>query len=608
MNTQIILNDIYKLDITEDISLQFTYQCGDIRNILSKNSSYSKSLSIKGTANNNIAFGNLFDVSNYSDFNPNKKASVIVISGGIKIFEGYLKIDSIKIANRVDVTYECTMYSNVADFFTELANLKLNNLSFAEFNHTYTKENVIGSWDSHIIYNGQETPARKGFGYVYPYFDFGNDASLTKNKYTEFFKPAFYAKTILDKIFEQTDYTYKSEFFSSDYFKSLVIVSSPSAFQISDTIFNDSKLWASQESNSTDVTTVIDSYVSNTQLIAISDGSLFSQIVSPLNKILTGNLYLPNTVYSGRYDYGENFDTTSFVYKVPKTGYYNIVSNFNLDFKISNNKYGINSPIPTIDVSTEIKFICSISVTGGTLNQYGHYPIYNIENQTIDRVYTDTVLVHNDIPISSFNGETNNFDFNSGVPHLLNEGDKVCIQITCDFKLLSLLESVRVSDFDFEPRLELIQVSPSDLKIELVDNLIHEGMDWNFSLGQISSDQCSDYIQSLSKMFNLYFENDTENQNTLIIEPRSKFYNGYIIDWTGKLDRTLEYELTPMSDLTSKKLHFLYRNDSDYWNDKYQKENLSTNRFSLLSQLTYGELTYYFDNDFIDQHSECKCP
>jgi hypothetical protein len=61
-----------------------------------------------------------------------------------------------------------------------------------------------------------------------------------------------------------------------------------------------------------------------------------------------------------------------------------------------------------------------------------------------------------------------------------------------------------------------------------------------------------------------------------------------------------------MSDITNERLHFLYRNDSDYWNNKYQTENISKNKFSLLSQLTYGEYTWYFDNDFIDQASEDK--
>ena len=63
ISTEIYIED-YKLDLLQDISSEFTYTIDDIADFGSKNTSYSKTISLSGTAKNNQIFGFVFDLGN----------------------------------------------------------------------------------------------------------------------------------------------------------------------------------------------------------------------------------------------------------------------------------------------------------------------------------------------------------------------------------------------------------------------------------------------------------------------------------------------------------------------------------------------------------------
>ena len=173
MAVQVILNNEFKLDTNDKFDLLLSYQTSDIRSIGSHNASFSKSISLDGTANNNQTFSNLFDATVTGGYNPNKKATVQVYSDGLLIFQGYLKIDSIVIDYERKISYQCTMYSSLGDLFTNLGQLQLDELDFSEYTHTYSTEAITGSWETYIYLNGQQSAFSLGQGYVYPYIDYG---------------------------------------------------------------------------------------------------------------------------------------------------------------------------------------------------------------------------------------------------------------------------------------------------------------------------------------------------------------------------------------------------------------------------------------------------
>ena len=120
------------------------------------------------------------------------------------------------------------MHGELADLFAKVADAKLANLDFSEYNHIMNDTNVFNSWNTSIIKNSSgfvnfSGGAPIGDGYVYTWMNDGTYAhykELNADKMTI----NLYAKTIVDKIFSGAGYSYSSgSFFNSAQFKRLVV-------------------------------------------------------------------------------------------------------------------------------------------------------------------------------------------------------------------------------------------------------------------------------------------------------------------------------------------------------------------------------------------------
>ena len=63
ISTEIYIED-RKIDLLQDISTEFTYAIDDVSEFGSRNTSFSKTISIPGTATNNLVFGYIFELNN----------------------------------------------------------------------------------------------------------------------------------------------------------------------------------------------------------------------------------------------------------------------------------------------------------------------------------------------------------------------------------------------------------------------------------------------------------------------------------------------------------------------------------------------------------------
>ena len=100
-----------------------------------------------------------------------------------------------------------------------------------------------------------------------------------------------------------------------------------------------------------------------------------------------------------------------------------------------------------------------------------------------------------------------------------------------------------------------------------------------------------DFFKSIIQMFNLYIDEDKNTTKQLNIEPRDDFYTlGTTVDWTSKLDTSKELTLLPMGALDANQYRYRYKEDSDYWNKKYQDAHGQT----------YSEFKKVITNDFIN--------
>jgi len=226
ISTEIYIEE-QKIDLLQDISTEFTYAIDDVSEFGSRNTSYSKTISIPGTANNNLVFGYIFELNNANftdntlpnvgyNFNVTKQANCKIFIDKVQIFKGTLRILEIVI-DKETIEYQCSVFGELGGFINQLGNSRLEDLDFSAYDHTYSVANISNSWNN-----------AGGSGYYYPLIDYGNVSTgaygVAKKdfQYTTF-RPALYVKEYIQKIFAGTDYTFDCSFFNTALFNRLII-------------------------------------------------------------------------------------------------------------------------------------------------------------------------------------------------------------------------------------------------------------------------------------------------------------------------------------------------------------------------------------------------
>lgn len=120
-----------KIDLTDDIEINFTYETIDPDKLSSIKNSFSKTVNIPGTPNNNRTFGYIFRFDKYfnslntgnigNDYDPHKKVNWFINKNGSLINRGYCTLDNIKVKNDYEYTYQLTLYGGLGEFFYNLS-------------------------------------------------------------------------------------------------------------------------------------------------------------------------------------------------------------------------------------------------------------------------------------------------------------------------------------------------------------------------------------------------------------------------------------------------------------------------------------------------------
>lgn len=119
----------YNVDLAKDLQIPMTYQNIDLSQPEAKLNSYSKTVSIVGTPNNNKIFGSIyrFDKSITEmadsfigvDYDPNKRVNYTILNNGILFDRGYFKLDKINV-DKGKIVYDITLYGGIGNFFYSL--------------------------------------------------------------------------------------------------------------------------------------------------------------------------------------------------------------------------------------------------------------------------------------------------------------------------------------------------------------------------------------------------------------------------------------------------------------------------------------------------------
>jgi hypothetical protein len=221
--TRLFIED-KELDLTATISQQITYAIDDIRNIDSKATTFSRTIVLPGTANNNNLFGQIFEFNHANfvndvapnveyNFNAAKSAKCRLESDGMLVMKGVLRLLQI-VNDGGRIEYEVSIFGELGGFITKLGALKLQDLDFSEYDHEYSIGTIGANW---------ETPTY-GSGYFYPLIDYGNYSMNDKAEWKiPTFRPALFVKEYLEKIVENAGYTLDFPLKETDRFKRLII-------------------------------------------------------------------------------------------------------------------------------------------------------------------------------------------------------------------------------------------------------------------------------------------------------------------------------------------------------------------------------------------------
>lgn len=514
ISTEIYIEN-QRLDLTKDISAEFTYSIDDIKNFASRNTNFSKTIVLPGNATNNKLFGHIFEFgsSNFYDetqpnvgynYNAAKAASCVVFVDKIQIFKGIIRLLEITIDNGA-IEYECAVFGELGGFIAALGNAKIEELDFSAYNHPLLMENIQNSWTN-----------PQGSGYYYPLIDYGqaSTAAMYGNRAKrdwdiKAYRPALYVREYIDKIITGAGYTYDAAFFNTGVFRRLIIPNNQK--ELSGYTTNGFQAYPTQDTVTIDgyVTPIIFGTVTQQgNFTTMGSGESFTYNSSTvLNAKLSLNLQgVWRSPYEGKVVLKFNGATI----REQSVGTGNSYNHFNVSFTIDPVVFHQND-----NISVEFQIV-------GIHNDLTHLTIYNGSlgvttdaSQLVPIHYGESITINNTIPKGIFQK-----DFFASIVKMFN---LYVVEDTFKSKHLIIKPYIDYYDFDGKSLLAF------------------------------------DDFNSLLKV---------NTQDFLLISDGSINY----IDWTYKIDRSKPMKLKPMSEMNGRYFEFKYKNDNDYYNDQFQKK------------------------------------
>jgi hypothetical protein len=223
------------LDLYEDENIPLTLSVDEFKNVAEKVQSYSKAFNLPATKRNNQIFENLFELTrsaqNFLTFNPYAKTKSVLKQDGFTLFEGYLRVLDIQ-DKEGEISYNVNLYSEVISFADTLKDKTFSQLDFTELEHDYNKTQIKNSWNDSgtgITYTNSSTSGfRNAFSTVkYPFVDWSHSYTVDSVGFPVLpylessFRPFINIKYLIDRIFQDTEFTYESAFFNEVDFNKL---------------------------------------------------------------------------------------------------------------------------------------------------------------------------------------------------------------------------------------------------------------------------------------------------------------------------------------------------------------------------------------------------
>ena len=550
------------LDVAANVSLPITFNIGDIRDLSSRKGTFSKTIVLEGTKNNNELLGHYYDVNiQAGTFNINALTKCQVIQNGVPILdEALLQLVSV---NKVqsnnsyedEVTYSVLIKDSRAEFFTAITNAYLTDLDFSDLNHAFDSAAIAGTFNNTVA---------DGYKYLMPY----NDTNVFQ---ANDFKPAIYAKTYWDRIFAVAGFTYTWSEIAAAHFDKLLI---PYNGDVNNQDYEDYRVEATNTWTTTNVQ-------------AVGQNVTFQEAI--------------DSGWSELIDTQSLFDPTTGEYTSPIST--SAVAGEHYVYSLT-----IGGTISLDNTSGGTATLLQPTFIGNSFNRYRPYAVVNVAGQQNAVVFGQSQTVYaGTVPTGSTTILT--FSETLPIPAVTNDPFNLAIDVA-DIQVLYV--GVQITTFgdavlSYQAqnqgvwRLVSSLLTPAAVNVVLdltsINMVVLPSNNIQITGGTLTMNQYvpveikqSDFVKGILQMYNLYVEQDIDNPNNLVLRHRDEYYDsGAEKDWSEKLAKDRGQDLMFLPDLTKKRLKLTYEADEDTANKLYTQ---ATGEI-------YGQIEYTFDNEYV---------
>ena len=426
-----VICDLYQ---EEDIPL--TLSVDEFKNVAEKVQSYSKDFNLPATKRNNLIFDNIFEITRSDDgviFNPYIKTQCVLKQEGYILFEGYLRLIDVQ-DQAGEISYNVNLYSEAVALADVLKDRKFYDINLDELEHDYNKSNIKLSWNDSptagITYTNAGTSGYRDANNTlkYPFCDWtgqvlisnGNSGILDYPQLPSLqhaFRPFINVKYLINRIFQDTPFTWSSTLFDSADFNNLFMDFNWGSEQINP--YETGSATFSQQGTAGVYAPMTPSYATLIFPADVTFGTLsgyddstsvFTCISDNTEYSLTYNINVSNNLLGST---GASFEIEWFT--TGSAGSMNTTTYSNLDFTDEITYQGTINPTLNTGETLYCRFRCLVG-TAATIRQGS---LITYQDNTITAIIATGVMNSGAISQTA-RGQTNQWEFLKGIMTMFN--------------------------------------------------------------------------------------------------------------------------------------------------------------------------------------------
>ena len=536
------------LEVRQDVAFPINFSVGDIRDISKRSGTFSKTIVLAGTDNNNQLLNHYYDVNiEAGTFNVATLTKCQVVQNNVVILDNALlqlinvNKQQLTDAHEQIVNYEVVIKDTKAELFTTMNSKELNDLDFSDLDHFQTTSYIHSTFTNTVA---------NGFKYLLPYATNGNQYFMSQ------MKPAIYAKTYFDRIFNTAGFTYQWDDLVASRFDKLLIPYNGDENAVD---WNDYKVVA----NTNFETAYVQAFQGNF--------TPWAEEVNGWTETLDlQSIFNPTTGYYTAPTDTDPASSQSYEFKINVEFEYVFENHGALPARVF--QYTNGSYIPVTGFFAPYFKAMSPANTG-----------------TAAYVTTQTITDYIPSGTTTFGPYANTMI--TSPTTFISSGDILKLVVGIQSNMNTGAYAWKTSATSAGAFVD-VNIKVNNITLEILPNsntpVIGGFLNMNEYVPQKIKQ--SDFVKSIFQMYNLFADVDPSQPSNIILRHRDEYYdNGQEKDWTYKLAKDREQNLEFLPDVSSKRVILTYKQDTDDPNVLF---------FQSTDEI-YGQQEYIFDSEYV---------